>query len=157
MMDKSDISFFDLKAAWSRLERVLPHWTQAGCVVFITWRLNDSLPIRALQALDEAVTDILLRNGLPPDQSWRAELAKLDVKTRQQVQWELFAARDKFLDRGFGACYLKDPRNAEVVIDSLRYFDTDRYYLTDAVVMPNHAHFLCAFADEEKMLKQCEE
>jgi putative transposase len=31
------------------------------------------------------------------------------------------------------------------------------YLLTDVVVMPNHAHFLCAFLDEGNFLKQCTE
>jgi len=69
----------------------------------------------------------------------------------------LFATRDRFLDQGFGACKLSDPRCSRIVLDSLCKFDTERYFLTDAVVMPNHVHFLCAFADEEKFLSQCTE
>jgi len=47
-------------------------------------------------------------------------------------------------------------REAKLVGDSLRYFDGDRYELTDFVVMPNHVHLLAAFPDEQSMLAQCE-
>ncbi len=45
---------------------------------------------------------------------------------------------------------------AQIVSDSLRKFDGERYELTDLVVMPNHVHLLAAFPNEEAMLKQCE-
>ncbi len=40
-------------------------------------------------------------------------------------------------------------------MQSLRYFDGDRYVLTDAVVMPNHVHLLVALRDEDMLLQQC--
>ena len=42
-------------------------------------------------------------------------------------------------------------------MSSLLYFHEERYFITDAVVMPNHVHFICSFFEEEQMLKQCED
>lgn len=156
-MDQRDISYFDPKAEWAILERGLPHWDQAGCVVFITWRLADSLPANALQQLDAEIEVILRSERLEPSTNWKAELASRDPQSRGRVHWKLFAVRDKYLDSGYGACQLANSDNATIVLNSLRKFDGDRYFLTDAVVMPNHAHFLCAFACNVRMLKQCTE
>ncbi len=59
-MEKSDITFFDPNADWTVVERGLPHWSQAGCVCFVTWRLNDSLPLEALEQVEREIA-ILLR------------------------------------------------------------------------------------------------
>src|SRR5204862_6392833 len=60
------------------------------------------------------------------------------------------------LDAGHGACVLRQRALAEVVENSLRHFDGDRYELLDFVIMPNHVHLLAAFPDEDAMLAQCE-
>jgi hypothetical protein len=43
---------------------------------------------------------------------------------------------DKYLDRGYGSCFLKDFRIAKLVQDSLLKFDGDRYRPFAWVVMP---------------------
>ncbi|MEZ6138721.1 MAG: hypothetical protein R3C53_27870 [Pirellulaceae bacterium] len=135
----------------------MPHWSQVGCICFVTWRLGDSLPVEVLERIDREIELLLLDEGIDPRADWKQQLAMLTTKRRGQVQWKLFTTRDKFLDRGLGDCHLANPRSSTIVMDSLKKFDTERYFLTDAVVMPNHAHFLCAFADEERFLKQCTE
>ncbi len=155
-MDESDLSYFDPQAEWSIVERGLPHWGQAGCVCFVTWRLIDSLPVEVLRRLDREIEQFLLANDLDPV-NWKQQLAGCDAKVRGRVQWKLFSIRDKFLDSRLGACQLRDPTCARIVIDSLLQFDTERYFLTDAVVMPNHVHFLVAFPNDESFLKQCTE
>jgi type I restriction enzyme R subunit len=68
----------------------------------------------------------------------------------------MFSARwEESLDECRGTCPLRRPELAGVVVDSLRFFDGDRYFLTDFVVMPNHVHVLAAFLSPEQMLKQC--
>ena len=156
-MEKEDITFFDPKADWSIVERALPHWSQAGCVCFVTWRLNDSLPAEVLEKIDREIDAFILDEGFDPKGDWKRVLLQETAKRRGEIQWKLFATRDKILDQGLGACHLRDHRCSKIVLDSLQKFDLQRYFLTDAVVMPNHAHFLCAFADEERFLKQCTE
>ncbi len=156
-MEHGDLQFFDPKADWGVVERALPHWSQPGVVTFITWRLADSLPQKVLDRLDQEISALLCREGLNSDGDWRQQLGRLSVRKRAIVQWKLFAARDKYLDEGLGECQLAIPDFAELVLESLRHFDEQRYFLTDAVIMPNHAHFLCAFAGSSEMLKQCTE
>jgi type I restriction enzyme R subunit len=60
------------------------------------------------------------------------------------------------LDSCHGECVLRRPELALEVGRSLWHFDSDRYELTDFVVMPNHVHLLAAFMTDEAMLAQCE-
>ncbi len=46
------------------------------------------------------------------------------------------------LDACHGACVLRQPQAARIVIDAWRHFDGDRYQLHAWVVMPNHVHVL---------------
>src|ERR1051326_9077803 len=46
----------------------------------------------------------------------------------------------RFLDRGDGRCWLRDPRIAALVDRSLRFFDGDRSLLHAWTIMPNHVH-----------------
>lgn len=57
---------------------------------------------------------------------------------------------EKYLDQGYGSCFLKDHRIATIVQDSLLKFDSVRYRLFSWVVMPNHSHsLLTRFEDWE--------
>jgi len=50
--------------------------------------------------------------------------------------------RDEFLDRGWGACWLRKNRVAVLVETALLMFDADRYRLHAWTIMPNHVHVL---------------
>jgi len=79
-------------------------------------------------------------------------------KALQNEFYKLFSTRwHDELDKCHGNCVLKDAANAKTVADSLLKFDGDRYWMTDFVVMPNHVHMLVSFANDDSMLKQCEE
>jgi REP element-mobilizing transposase RayT len=53
----------------------------------------------------------------------------------------LFSERvDAFLDAGQGACYLRNPRVADVVSSALQFFEGQRYRQLAWCVMPNHVH-----------------
>ena len=156
-MKQQDIGYFDPAAEYAIAERGLPHWAQSGTLCFITWRAADSLPESVLDRIDTEIAIVLTQYGLDPSCNWKEELCRRDNSFRCQVHWELFATRDKYLDEGHGQCLLGREPCFQLVVDSLLHFDTDRYFLTDVVVMPNHVHFLAAFLDADSMLKQCEE
>jgi REP element-mobilizing transposase RayT len=59
------------------------------------------------------------------------------------------------LDRGYGACLLRDQTLAEEVASALRHFDGDRYELGDFVIMPNHVHLLVCLHGTIEIQKQC--
>jgi REP element-mobilizing transposase RayT len=69
---------------------------------------------------------------------WREELRNddrdMDAALRKRIE--------VFLDHGYGECHLRNPRVAEMVQNSLLFFDRERYRLSAWVVMPNHVHML---------------
>ena len=157
MSDESlfDLQYFDRRQEYSVVFKRLPHWAQAGTISFITWRTADSLPKAALARLNRRRQELLRQHQLDPDADWRQELAKLPSAVGEQLHWEFFSAWDRQLDLAAGACVLREPALSEIVMNSLRHFDNERYILTDAVVMPNHVHLLVAFRDEDSLVTQC--
>jgi type I restriction enzyme R subunit len=154
-MSERDLQFFDPNSDHTVVWKNLPHIAQTGTLCFITWRTADSLPESALKRLTHR-REILLRHyGIECGENWRASLAELKSEIRREVHWSLFTAWDQELDSARGACVLKRPELARIVMNSLLYFDNDRYVLTDAVIMPNHVHLIAAFRDEALLLRQC--
>lgn len=148
--------FFDRQDDFAVVTKQLPHWAQAGTLVFITWRTADSLPRDVQIELTRERRRTLALAGLDPKTDWRAALEKLPVAERSRVKSKLFRLWDNRLDGGAGACVLRRPELSAIVEKSLLHFDGQRYVMTDAIVMPNHVHLLAAFPDEPAMFTQCE-
>jgi putative DNA methylase len=49
---------------------------------------------------------------------------------------------EDYVDAGHGACWLRRPEIAAIVLDSWRHFDAVRYRLHAWVIMPNHVHLV---------------
>jgi putative transposase len=62
------------------------------------------------------------------------------LRLRDAAQPE--SLRDEFLDKGWGACWLRDDRIAEIVEQAFLIFDAERYRLHAWTIMPNHVHVL---------------
>ena len=103
----------------SYYQRGLPHWHPQGAALFITWRLNGSLP----RSVFERSTRLAKR--VSAGQAFRAGDALLDDAAR-------------------GPTWLKDPRVAALVVAALRKGETEGnlYELVAFVVMSNHVHVL---------------
>jgi REP element-mobilizing transposase RayT len=86
----------------------------------ITFRLFDSVP-----------ADIITR--------WKEE-ADRDVSGAEESK--IRQAIADYEDKGYGECFLKDCRVAEIVQNALLYYDGVRYRLIRWCVMPNHVHVL---------------
>jgi REP element-mobilizing transposase RayT len=95
--------------------RRLPHIDVPNQPVFLTWRLNDSLPAHRVFPADT------LTSG------------------------QAFAAMDRLLDETrTGAFYLRQPAIAEMIVEAIHY-NADvlcHYRLHAFVIMPNHVHLL---------------
>jgi REP element-mobilizing transposase RayT len=96
--------------------KYLPHFDSPGAQQYITYRLADSLPAERRQ-------------------EWEA-LLKIEDDLERQRKLEAY------LDLGHGACYLRDPRIADLVQGNLWHHDGSKYRLLAWVVMPNHVHAL---------------
>jgi putative DNA methylase len=98
----------------------LPHFDGGEIIQFITLRLADSVPNKVIN-------------------TWQSQLQFESVESARFILEERI---EKYLDNGFGECWLKGPPIATVVEDSLKHFDGTRYDLLSWVIMPNHTHFM---------------
>jgi REP element-mobilizing transposase RayT len=94
----------------------LPHCDYPDLVQFVTFRLEDSMPVS--------------RRG-----EWEHLLA---IEDAAQKRLKLEA----YLDRGIGLCQLRDPDVATRVEQALLHRHGEHYELLAWVVMPNHVHVL---------------
>jgi REP-associated tyrosine transposase len=132
-----EFQFFDPKQDVAVAYKRLPHWAQAGTIAFITWRTADSLPNEVLKRLAAEREQLLTSFGLDPNKNWNAAMARLPPELRCRLRQAMLEAWDRYLDSGAGACLLARPELSQIVANSLRRFDQDRYLLSDFVVMPN--------------------
>ena len=147
---------FDPKAEFFVHEHIRPHWSQAGAVVFITFRRHDSIPREVLQQWEREKREWLHRRGHNAEEHWSVVLPRLTEKDRADFQKQFRRCREEFLDTCHGRCLLRRPELARIAADALLYFDGQRYRMGDFIVMPNHAHLLAAFAAADAMKSQCD-
>jgi REP element-mobilizing transposase RayT len=119
-------------------QRHLPHWRQPGATYFVTFRLGDSLPKVKLDELAAFKSEWERRH--PPPLS-NDELEDLWRETFRRV--------DRWLDQGYGNCWLRRTDAAAIVTQSLHHFDDERYELGCYVVMPNHVHLIVRPLDDD--------
>ena len=106
----------------------LPHWTCNGAVYHIVFRLADSIPQSKLDQWGE-----------PPSCK---EPGQQTDQAQQEARYRRTKEIDTWLDSGHGAAHLRQPAIAEIVANTLKYFDGDRYRLHAWCVMPNHVHVI---------------
>ena len=111
----------------------LPHWDTDGAY-FVTFNLADAMPrefrekLRAERKIRIAELERLKKIAT------RAEIHAIDRILRERAE--------ECLDEGKGACFMRDPRLADLVANALMHFDESRYLLFAWSVMPNHVHVL---------------
>lgn len=148
--------FFDPKGDRLETEHWRPHWSQAGAVVFITFRTFDSIPREVIERWDREKREWLLKRRISVRTDRPVLASDLADEVRSEFQRTFNRCREDFLDRCAGRCLLRRSELAQIVADSLLHFDGERYRMGDFVVMPNHAHLLAAFPTEEAMRVQCD-
>ena len=109
----------------------LPHWGLDGVVVFVTFRLADSLPASILAKWQDEREKWIELHPEP----WSAET--------EREYAAIFPNRmERWLDSGHGSCILARQDCMAVVSRALEHFNGVRYRLHSYVVMPNHVHML---------------
>lgn len=98
----------------------LPHFDGGEITQFITFRLFDSLPRNVLEKM-------------------KFELRFENDDEREKT---LLRQIDKFLDTGYGCCFLKEYEIAEIVEKKIISMDREFYHLKCWVIMANHVHLL---------------
>ncbi|MCL4786825.1 MAG: transposase [Verrucomicrobia bacterium] len=114
----------------------LPHVKREGAEYFVTFRLADSLP-----------KEVLLRYEAERAERLRAfhdgkRLGRATTDTEEIINRDFLRHVERYLDQGAGACHLRRPEIADLVVAALKFFHERRYVLREWVVMPNHVHVL---------------
>jgi putative transposase len=115
-------------------ERQLPHLQPPGATLFVTFRLANSVPM------------IVQRKLLAETKRLGAIYATIaDTEERlsfvSQEQRRLFGKWDSALHTlQCGPTWLRDPRIAGLIVESLHYRDKQVYTLGTFCIMPNHVH-----------------
>ena len=156
MSEEPEFGLFDRSSETHVTARDLPHWFQPNVAVFVTFQTADSLPKSAVLRMDAEIRDWFQRHGqvipnsvpLPDVSVVRTDLRDDYRRLKARLlHWEL--------DSYHGECVLRDPEISAIVMHALRHFDTDRYDLDCAIVMPNHVHLLAQFRLPTTCRKQC--
>lgn len=119
-------------------KRNLPHFYRQNSTYFITYRLKNSIPINILKELRE-------RKEFNKAFKSKAEKYKSDKK--------FFAEYDNILDKNSKIQFLKEPKVARIVCDSLHFYDKKEYGLICYTVMPNHVHLVFHLLEETQIGK----
>jgi len=115
--------------------RNLPHIQPVGATLFVTFRLNGSLPRSVIERIAAQCHQLKTRLEQAPVDNLR--YGSLKVARRQ------FAFLENCLDRAaYGPTWLADERIASVVADALHLRDGKQYRLDVFSIMPNHVHAL---------------
>ena len=107
----------------------LPHFDGASVPQTITLHLSDAVPLKVIER-------------------WQTELKDLNDEHKLVLMQQRI---DRYLDQGYGECFLKLPAIAKLVQDSLLKFDNIKYELFAWCVMPNHEHSLLTRLEEAEL------
>jgi type I restriction enzyme R subunit len=146
---------FDPRAEVAIREGNLPHWYQPGVTYFVTFRTEDSVPQALLRSWYSRRDNWLRQHGIDPaTANWKSCLRHGPDLERE---FNAVFTREfmEYLDRSYGECVLRRECLAEIVANSLRHFDGERYLMGDFVVMPNHVHLLTCLLGTTEIEAQC--
>lgn len=115
--------------------RHLPHWQPMGGMFFVTFRLKGSMPLSIIKQLQEEFEFQKKQLLRTPTAENKATLIKLRKSQ--------FARYDAVLDgEQFGDCFLREQKQAQLVIDEIQRWNGKLYDLLAYCIMPNHVHLL---------------
>ncbi len=107
----------------------LPHFDAGRIQQSITYRLHDSLPRQVIEEFE------------------REAEVEPDVLRQRKLRHLI----ETYVDAGHGACYLRNPIIAQIVIDSWLHLAGECYDLLAWVVMPNHVHLVIRQYDSHQL------
>jgi REP element-mobilizing transposase RayT len=109
----------------------LPHWQQDEVMLFVTFRLGDSMPASLLKKWITERTLWLRQHPKPWDQ-----------KTERSYHLRFTRQLEDWLDEGHGSCLLRDPAHRSILEETLMNDHGSRVAHHAWVIMPNHVHLL---------------
>ncbi len=117
-------------------KRNLPHILPDEGVFFVTFRINNSLPLNVLVKLKSEYEKEI--------KATKVLLSKSSVlKYRlNEIYNEYFHEFDNLLDNYLNDFDLTNSKLAKIISDSMHYLDGKEYKLICYCIMPNHVHFI---------------
>ena len=115
-----------------RGENNIPHWELDSTIYHVCFRLNDSVPVQKQQEWlqeRESLMGIVIR-----------EKRELTEDEKKKLQYLYLVKIESFLNSGYGECLLRIPQVAQIVKDSLVFYNDRKYILHSWCIMPNHLH-----------------
>ncbi len=109
--------------------RQLPHFQPPGAILFVTFRLYNSLPSVVIERLVQDV-EALERALIATDPSQSPGDA-LEARKKLFAQWDATHGGSRWLERD---------EIAQIVADAMHYLDDKKYELIAYCIMPNHVH-----------------
>ena len=115
--------------------RNLPHYFIPEACYFITYRLANSLPVQKLQLLKNEYEQVCKEIKLQ-------KLSKIEIDKKITNEWKKYFDRiDNLLHQNSGGPkYLEQTQIADIIAESLKFFDANDYDLISYCIMPNHVH-----------------
>ncbi|GAB5515364.1 MAG: transposase [Rhodopirellula baltica] len=151
-------AYYDTKCDVLESRRNLPHLDMNGVLTFVTFRLADSMPKKVVRQWHEEIENWLQQNGLD---GWSVDQVlqspSVDASIKRELRFHKARRWHGHLDDCHGDCCLRDTTARDVVAQSLRHFDGERYDLERFVIMPNHVHVLLQIRDGFLLRKQLRE
>jgi 5-methyltetrahydrofolate--homocysteine methyltransferase len=114
----------------------LPHWYRENATYAVTFRLEDSFPAKVLNSYRKEKEDLQKRLAEAEKTSDPKLVQDLQVALGKLHRERIEAA----LDEGMGESWMKNPKIAKIIANSLQHFAGERYDLGAWCVMPNHVH-----------------
>ncbi len=114
----------------------LPHWHQNNKAYFITFRLDDSLPMSRAAELTGVKRSFEQHNPKPWDAATRLRYHKL-----------ISPVEERLLDAGHGECCLRYESCRNCLAEAISRLNRDVYDVVAYVIMPNHVHMLTVISD----------
>ena len=144
MTDEDGTIFFAVEYVLFRMadeeriffRRKLPHIQPKDSIFFITFRLHGSLPANVIASLTEEYESQMkfLKE--------RSKMSRERFDPSAIHRW-CFERFDEFLEKySEGPTYLSRNDVAQIVADSIRFWNNKRYTLVGYCIMPNHVHLV---------------
>ena len=115
--------------------RNLPHIQRYGSLLFLTYRLNGSLPADVLEQLEKERKeneDRLAQSQTDPSRH---------QALRDKIRRRIYVKFDEALNRGdSGPTWLSEPAIARLLKEAILYRHPGQYDLVCFSIMPNHVH-----------------
>ena len=120
--------------------RNLPHFYSPNSTYFITYRLKESIPL-------SKITDS--RNMLGFNGNFK------NIEDNFNSYEKHLEEYDKLLDNNRKIRYLVNPKVAEVVRQSIHFYDKRKFELICYTIMPNHVHLVFQFLSQKSEKGKC--